>query len=45
MMKPILCLKCKHCKDIDIEGYVTCRMSHHGKAKIYCEDFEEKGGK
>lgn len=37
-----LCIRCKHCEDIDIEGNVKCRRNHHGKAKIYCEDFEER---
>gem|GEM_PF-3728804 len=40
-----LCAKCKYCRWIDVDGHVDCDRFVSGKAKIYCEKFEEKTSK
>jgi len=37
-----LCMFCKHCKHIDVEGEIYCDLGIKGKMKIYCVYFELK---
>ncbi|MEM2259973.1 MAG: hypothetical protein QXR88_01740 [Candidatus Pacearchaeota archaeon] len=38
----MICFRCKHCRSINIDGDVDCKLNMTGRIKIYCENFEEK---
>ena len=36
---PVICIHCKYCRSIDMDGRVDCELGIPGKAKLYCRKF------